>query len=293
MTAKKPLIGFVGQGYVGGSYANNFEARGFSVVRYSLEPKWVGNKKKIRDCDIVFVCVPTPTTPKGFDISIVRSGLSLVGKGKIAIIKSTVQPGTTKALQKRFPGKIILCSPEFLSVATAQHDADHPFSNIIGIPSANKKHKSAARSVLGTLPKAPFSLIADSNEAELIKYAHNMSGYTQVLTFNLIYDMAQYQRSRWEPIQKAIEADPLVCNRYANPIHKSGRGAGGACFIKDMAAFARLYEKTVRRPEGLAFLKAAQKNNIALLTETGKDLHLLADVYGGFAARSKNRKKRK
>ncbi|KKW19652.1 MAG: UDP-glucose/GDP-mannose dehydrogenase dimerization [Parcubacteria group bacterium GW2011_GWA2_51_10] len=277
----KPKIGFVGQGYVGGSYANNFEKRGFKIVRYSLERKWIGNKERIRECDIVFVCVPTPTTPKGFDVSIVEKGLSLVGKGKIAVIKSTMQPGTTKRLQKRFPTRIILCSPEFLSVTTAQEDADNPFSNIIGMPLKSVKHKSAAKLVHAVLPKAPFSLTCDSNEAELVKYAHNMSGYTQVLTFNLIYDMAQRLGSSWEPIRKATKADPMICNRYANPVHKSGRGAGGACFIKDMAAFARLYEKVVGRPEGVAFLKAAQKNNIALLAETGKDLALLKEVYGG------------
>ncbi len=62
-----PLIGFVGQGYVGGSYATNFEKRGFSVIRYSLEPKYINNKEAISTCDIVFIAVPTPTTPKGFD----------------------------------------------------------------------------------------------------------------------------------------------------------------------------------------------------------------------------------
>ena len=32
MTKKKTPIGFVGQGYVGGSYANNFEKRGYSAT---------------------------------------------------------------------------------------------------------------------------------------------------------------------------------------------------------------------------------------------------------------------
>lgn len=289
MGAARPLIGFVGQGYVGGSYANNFEKRGYKIVRYSLEAQWIANKKNIRDCDIVFVCVPTPTTPKGFDVSIVESGLSLMGKSSIAVVKSTMQPGTTKNLQKKFPHLTILCSPEFLSVASAQEDADNPFSNIVGIPSRSAKHMSAAKKIHSVLPKAPFSLICDSTEAELIKYAHNLSGYMQVLTFNLIYDMARHFKSRWEPIQKAIEADPMICNRYSNPVHKSGRGAGGACFIKDMAAFAKLYARTVRRPEGVALLSAAQKNNIALLSETRKDMDLLRAVYGSAAHRKKKR----
>src|SRR3989344_8853096 len=98
---KNLLVGFVGQGYVGGSYANNFEKRGFQVVRYSLEPQYVANKDQIKKCDIVFVCVPTPTSPKGFDPSIVGEGVALGGKGKIAVVKSTLQPGTAKRPPKK------------------------------------------------------------------------------------------------------------------------------------------------------------------------------------------------
>src|SRR3990167_1914849 len=83
MRSKKPLIGFVGQGWIGRAYADNFEERGYSVVRYSLEKEYVGNKNKIKDCDIVFIAVWTPTTPNGFDDSVIRSVLKLVGKGKI------------------------------------------------------------------------------------------------------------------------------------------------------------------------------------------------------------------
>jgi nucleotide sugar dehydrogenase len=277
---KKVLIGFVGQGFVGGNYANNFEKRGLSIVRYSLEPKYVHNKEAIAACDIVFICVPTPTTPQGFDASIVEAGLALVGEGKIAVIKSTMQPGMTKTLQKKFPRIIVLHSPEFLSVATAAHDASHPFSNIVGMPANDAKHKQAAALVHTVLAKAPFTQTCSSEEAEMIKYAHNVSGYLQVLTFNALYDLAKKLGADWDAIRPAIEADPLISSRYSNPVHKSGRGAGGACFIKDFASFSKLYQKAGGAKEGLAFLKAAEKMNAALLTSTKKDLDLLADVYG-------------
>src|ERR1700733_13548909 len=131
---KKPRIGFIGQGWIGRAYADNFEERGYDVVRYSLEKPWVKNKDKIKECDIVFIAVWTPTTPEGFDPSIIESVLPLVGAGKVVVIKSTVLPGTTNALQKKFPDLVIFYSPEFLSVATAAQDAQHPFSNIIGSP---------------------------------------------------------------------------------------------------------------------------------------------------------------
>ena len=59
----RPTIGFIGQGWIGKNYADDFEERGFEVVRYGLEPEFAENKDRIKDCDIVFVAVPTPTRP--------------------------------------------------------------------------------------------------------------------------------------------------------------------------------------------------------------------------------------
>ena len=282
---KRPIIGFVGQGYVGKNYADDFESRGFKTVRYSLEEPYRANKDKIQDCDILFVAVPPPSTPKGFDLGIVDAALSLVGKGNIAVIKSTITPGSTRALQKRHPKITVLFCPEFLSVATARYDVENPFLNAVGMPENSPRHKKAAEFVLSILKKAPENFACTSDEAELIKYAHNISGYMQILTFNTLYDVAEKLGANWSPIQRAIESDPLVCNRYANPLHKGGRGAGGFCFIKDMAAFAQSYERLVHDADGVAFLKAAQKKNVALLVRSKKDLDLLAGVYGASAVR--------
>src|ERR1700693_5239764 len=94
-TNQRPVIGIVGQGVVGETYADNFERRGYTTICYALEEPYRGNKYRIKDADVVFVCVATPTTPKGFDSSNVEEALKLVGEGKIVVIKSTVLPGTT------------------------------------------------------------------------------------------------------------------------------------------------------------------------------------------------------
>lgn len=278
--AARPLIGFVGQGFVGKNYADDFDARGYTTIRYALEAPYHLNKGKLAEAHVVFVCVPTPTTPKGFDLSIVEDALGLLRERQIAVIKSTLLPGSTVRLQKAFPHITILMSPEFLSVSTARQDAASPFSNIIGVPERTARHMRAAKLVHGVLPQAQFAHTCHSHEAEIIKYAHNISGYTQILTFNAMYDLAQKVGADWSSIQPALKADPMISSRYADPVHKSGRGAGGACFIKDMAAFAKLYEEVVGRPEGIEFLKAAQRKNIALMLETKKDLDLLEGVYG-------------
>jgi len=289
---EKPLIGIIGQGFVGGNYSDDFEERGYDVVRYALEERYEKNKERIAECDIVFIAVPTPTVPADtsskitkdsstrFEDTIIRAILPLVGKGKIAVIKSTILPGTTKKLQEDFSDIILLMSPEFLRVVTAAHDARNPFSNIIGMPKKTGKHQRAAEAVHAILPKASFTLTCDSTEAEVIKYAHNASGYTQIILFNLLYDVAKKVGCDWEPISLAIKADPLISNYYSNPIHKNGRGAGGACFIKDVAALRGLYETLLDDPLGRDVLKAMEAKNIGLLTESKKDLDLLKGVYG-------------
>ncbi len=274
-------IGFIGTGWIGKNYALDFTERGYDVTSYSLEPEYKKNKDKISKCDIVFIAVPTPTTPKGFDDSIIRSVLGLVGKGKIAVLKSTIVPGKTKELQKKFPNITLLYSPEFLSEATAKFDTSNPFSSIVGFSKETKIQKEACQKVLSILPKAPFSLVSSSTEAEIIKYTHNTSGFVQIIFFNMIYDLSRKLGCNWKTIHKAIIADPFMSHKYAQPIHKSGRGAGGHCFIKDFEAFHRLYEKLFSNDKsGSAIFRENIKKNIELLTRTKKDLGLLRGVYG-------------
>ncbi len=278
--AKKPRIGFIGQGFIGKNYADDFERRGYQVVRYSMEEPHVKNGGKISDCDIVFIAVPTPTTPKGFSADIVKKVVKLVGREKIAVIKSTIVPGTTKKIQKENPKITVLYSPEFLSEATASYDASHPFSNIVGVSKKGKLQENAAKLVHSVLPKADFTLTCDSSEAEIIKYGHNVSGYMQILTFNILYDLAKALGGDWKNIGKAFKADAMIPNRYSDPVHKNGRGAGGNCFIKDFAAISSLYKEIVKDSKGLALIKAAEDKNINLLVSSRKDLALVEGVYG-------------
>ena len=277
---KKPLIGFIGQGFIGKNYADDFERRGYSVVRYSLEEVHRANKEKIKECDIVFIAVPTPTTPEGFSYAPVEEVLSLVGIGKTAVIKSTIIPGTTAYLQNKYKDIHLLYSPEFLSEATAATDAANPFSNIVSFAEDTLVKRQKAEEVLSVLPKAPYSKICRSTEAEIIKYAHNASGYVQIMLFNAMYDLANSFKMDWSIIEEAIKADPYISNRYAKPLHKSGRGAGGHCFIKDFSALSDLYKNRVGDKEGVAFLESAEAKNIKLLLSSGKDLDLLSAVYG-------------
>lgn len=277
---KKIKIGFIGQGYIGKNYADDFERRGHRVVRFAKESPHHLNEKTIGICEVVFVAVPTPTTPRGYDASIIRSVISFTKKDAIVVLKSTILPGLTKIIQSEFPDRIIMHSPEFLSEATAAYDAAHPFMNIVGVTENSTRHRKAAKLVHSLLPPAPFSTTVSSTEAELIKYSHNCSGYTQIIFFNIMHDLATELSADWKKIEPALKADPYIPNRYSSPIHKSGRGAGGNCFIKDMAALSRVYHELVKDVHGVKVLKAMEEKNKKLLKGSKKDLHLLKGVYG-------------
>ena len=280
MTDTKLQIGFIGQGWIGKNYANDFEARGYDVVRYALEEPYNGNKEKISKCDITFIAVPTPTTENGFDCSLVDEVLKLVPEGKIAVIKSTLAPGTTKKLQKANPDIFVLHSPEFLVEKTAAYDAAHPNRNIVGIPEDTSEYQEKAQTVMAVLPDAPYQCVMDSTDAEFVKYAGNCFLFTKVLFVNLLYDLVQSTGGDWASIREAFIHDPRIGVSHTEPVHDGKRGAGGHCFIKDFEAFREAYDNKVNDPFGSAVLKSLAEKNIHLLVNSEKSLDLVEGVYG-------------
>jgi nucleotide sugar dehydrogenase len=290
MTTKnrQPRIGFIGQGFIGKNMADDFERRGLAIVRYALEVPYHENKDAIADCDIVFIAIPTPTTPKGFDDTGLRSVLPLVGKGKVAVIKSTILPGKTEEYQALFPDILVMHSPEFLREKHAKDDTTNPARNIIGIPKKTKKYKDAANRVLAVLPRAPYSKVCHSREAELVKYAGNCFLATKVVFMNLMYNVAKEVGADYETVIEAMMADERVGTSHMRVVDssghhgaKKGRGAGGHCFPKDFAALRELHRKRLKDDTyGAELMKAIEEMNNHLLVSTGKDLELLTAIVG-------------
>lgn len=285
---RPPSIGFIGQGFIGKNMAEDFERRGFAPVRYALEEPYVRNKDAIATCDIVFIAVPTPTTPKGFDDRGLRSVLPLVGKGKTAVIKSTILPGKTEEYQALFSDILVMHSPEFLREKNAADDTARPARNIVGVPKMTKRYKEAAERVLSVLPKAPYEKVCKSAEAELTKYGGNVFLAMKLVYMNLLYDVAHEVSADYEVVAEAMSKDERIGPGHMAVIDssghrgaKKGRGAGGHCFPKDLAAlrgFTAAYETAPKSRTKL--LKALEDLNNELLTASGKDLDLLESIYG-------------
>src|SRR3990167_4323379 len=116
-------IGIVGFGYVGKAVEYGFRPKNKIVVHDKFLPS-EPLENVVSNSDIVFVCVPTPMDGKysRIDLSIVESvvgetvGLARkLGRKPIITIKSTVIPGTTRNLGKKFDWPEILFNPEFLT----------------------------------------------------------------------------------------------------------------------------------------------------------------------------------
>lgn len=283
-------IGFIGQGFVGKAHADDFVSRGYEVVRYAKEGPYVQNRDRIVECGVVFIAVPTPTTPEGFDLSIVESVIPLTAPGSTVVVESTIAPGSTEKLSAQFPNRVIMHTPEFLRETHAAYDVAHPERVIVGIAEDMPEYRERAEAVLALLPEAPLKRVVLARTAELAKYAGNVFLYMKVVYANLLYDLSEALGVSYEAVSELVSADPRIGSSHLAVMHASGhtdqhgRGAGGHCFIKDFEVFRQLYAVQVADEGGCALLDAFVEKNNALLRESGKDRDLLEAVYGPVSA---------
>lgn len=306
MADTQPVVGFIGQGFIGKSYADDFEKRGFSVVRYGLQPEYAGNKEKIKECDIVLIAVNAGTVPAGavrddghpavrFDDSNVRSTPALAGPGATVVIKSTLPPGTTESIQEQYPDRIILHSPEFLLETTAAKDASSPERNIVGMPKETPEHRAAAERFLALLPKAPYELVTSARNAELIKYGGNAYLFVKIVFSNMFFELAQKYGGDWDVVREAIGRDPRIGPSHMDLHLKDDpervyrrRGAGRSCFIKDWAELSEMYAREFPADHStIQALRGLEYKNAELLREFDRYINLLEGVYGPGAGEKK------
>lgn len=297
-------IGFIGQGFIGKNYADDFERRGQTIVRYGLQSEYIGNKEKISECDLVLIAVPAPTLPTTelrddghpkvrFEDTHIREGVGLTKPGAIVVIKSTMPPGTTLSIQEQYRDRIVLHSPEFLLETTAAKDASKPERTIVGMPKDTPEHRAAAEQFLSLLPEAPYKLITDAKTAELIKYGSNAFLFVKIVFSNMMYELAEKHAVDWDVMREAIGKDPRIGPAHMDLHLKDDpqgvyhrRGAGRSCFIKDWAELSEMYAAAL--PEDTSTINALrgfEYKNAELLRKFDRYTALLEGVYGPDAGR--------
>lgn len=229
---KQPPVGIIGYGMVGGAVGAHFKR----AAKFDLK-KFPGGWSAVDACPIVFICVPTPYQPSnGYDYRAIEATAKRLTGKKIIVLKSTVLPGKTAELQKKYPQHTWLFNPEFLRDKSAVKDFLRPDRQIVGLARKTVKHRVAAKLVMELLPSAPYQAITTSTEAEMIKEFANTFLATKVVFANMMYEMSQRLGADYEQVKLGVGRDPRITTSMMNVIQDGYRGYSGKCFPKDMGA---------------------------------------------------------
>ena len=321
MNKYDPAIGVVGLGYVGLAYALAFSLHGFRVIGIDIDDERVEAVRSgdvegfpreaiervvgcylhvsttyddLRDVDVVFIAVNTPTKPDGSqDLLQVISALKSLANAwrsvkydyRVIVLKSTVLPGTTRKLAKyakevlglSVPERVgFVYSPEFLRATKALDDVLKPFRVVIG--GIDEKSSSSIvnlfREFYRRVGYEPLIYVVSPEEAELIKYSSNVFLALKVVYANLIGFICREIRNcdAWR-VMEVVGLDPRIGESHIMP----GMPYGGPCLVKDVLALSRfVLEKT-----GIDFIKQIHQLNKRVLDEVVNHLEkVLGNLQG-------------
>lgn len=200
----------------------------------------------IKETDITFVCVGTPSRDDGSidlqqinDVS-VTIGKSLAENEKYhtIIVKSTVLPGTTEEFiipileresgKKAFIDFGIASNPEFLKEGSAVDDFFHTDRIVIGVN--DKKTENVLKNLYSPLKAPIFS--TNIRTSEMVKYASNAFLATKISFANEIGNLCKEAGIDSYEVFQGVGLDSRI-----NPsFFRTGIGFGGSCFPKDVRA---------------------------------------------------------
>ena len=246
-------------------------------------------KKSIKDSDIIFICVGTPTKKGGSSADLsqifhVAKQISLsINKFKIIVTKSTV-PVTTgdeieKIILKKKSNKnkfSVVSNPEFLREGEAIRDFIFPDRIVVG--SNDKKSNRIMNNLYAPLISKGAQYIHTSRRAaELIKYSSNAFLATKITFINEIANLCEKTGINVEDISIGMGLDKRIGSRFL----RAGPGYGGSCFPKDTKAIISTADKF---KINLSVIKSVIKSN------ENRSNFLLNKVYKILNNKIKNKK---
>jgi UDPglucose 6-dehydrogenase len=204
--------------------------------------------KGIRDNEIIYVCVNTPTKTFGAGAGLAadlqfwektaREIREHARSSKIVIEKSTFPVKTALAMERILnsrAGKIqfdVLSNPEFLAEGTAMRDMEYPDRVLIG--SRDTERGNRARDILVGIYAnwVPRQKIVTSNiwSSELSKLAANLFLAQRISTINAMSAICEKTEADVSEVAKIVGMDGRIGARFLN----ASIGFGGSCFKKDI-----------------------------------------------------------
>lgn len=239
----KQRLGIIGYGIVGQALSYGFSQPDikdkYEIRYYDKYKETQSSEEVIKNSEFIFICLPTPMKEdeSGIDLSIIEESIAQItpmtdNTDKIIVIKSTVVPGTTSVLEKKYPKTNFAFNPEFLTEANYLEDFINADRNIIG---ANNDLTSR-RVVALYRQRFPHTKIfqTDTTTAEMVKYMANAYLATKVTFANEMYAICQALGIKYEEVKSMVVADHRIFDSHLDVT--TARGFGGKCFPKDIVA---------------------------------------------------------
>lgn len=285
--AKVNSVAVIGNGFVGGSLTTVFTERGSQVYVYDIAGKVAPGglsscmlqNGKISSLEtfiekfeernsqfsqyVYFVCLPTPMMESGeCDVSLVEETLSRIAAAprkdlcekfpRIAVVKSTIPPGTTARWNAMFE-KLdlhVVFNPEFLTEANALNDMRNQDRIVIGGP---RPYINTIKQLFESMfPDVPL-IKTSSTTAEMVKYVTNIFLATKVSLANEFYQICTALNTSGTEIDYDKVIEYATFDKRLGTSHwkvpgpmpdditgKPALGWGGSCFIKDLHALVFL-----------------------------------------------------
>jgi UDPglucose 6-dehydrogenase len=228
-------LGIIGAGIIG-SAVNNLFCKVFKedLIVYDpyVEP-FNTNKEEINNCEIVFVCVPTPHRKyDGLDMSIIESVIADFNP-KIFVISSTMQPGTADKLSKKYNKRIVV-NPEYFG-----ETANHPLTNLSQQPFLILGGESEDVKEVINLYKKVYNAnikirVVTAKEAEIIKMSENRAAAFKIAQCQELYDVCEAEGVDYNNIREAVYGDDPRFNLWWTFIYEEARGMNSKCIPKDI-----------------------------------------------------------
>lgn len=257
-----PKIGIIGVGFVGNAIASSYQDGGFDL---RLRDPFKGHNtswEEIKECEGIFVCVPSPSLPDGgCDSSILEDVLSnLKDYEGVIISKVTATPDIYERLQEQYYNLVYV--PEFLTAHNAVQDYMREDWAVIG--GKVLAYQREAERIIGYSKKNLRTYYSPIGEASLYKYIVNSFLATKVVFMNEVYDIATNKNYSWNRIKGMMMFDNrLGPSHTAVPGPDGQYGFGGLCFPKDVSAILTYAEKI--RCDLNVLSTAAKKNTLLRL----------------------------
>ena len=201
------------------------------------------NSKVIRDCDIIYTLVATPSKRDGsYDVSAVWDVVQDIKKvkkvqGKAFVVGCTTNPGDCKEFQKELDksGVDVFYNPEFIAQGTIIKDLRTADMVLIG-GKRNDTYDQLCEIYNRIQETPPKISIMSTTAAELVKLAVNCFLTTKISYANMVGQVMALSGMEDEipTVLGAIGDDSRVGRKYLN----FGFGFGGPCLPRDNRAFA-------------------------------------------------------